>query len=48
VDGGFFCYPYFQTDPLLDSLRSEPGFDEVMQRARQRYVQFQARWAPSR
>jgi serine/threonine protein kinase/tetratricopeptide (TPR) repeat protein len=48
VDGGFFCYPYFQTDPLLDPVRREPGFDELMERARQRHFQFRARFAPSR
>jgi tetratricopeptide (TPR) repeat protein len=26
ITGGFFCYPYFQTDPLLENLRQLPEF----------------------
>jgi serine/threonine protein kinase/Tfp pilus assembly protein PilF len=44
VHGGFFCYPYFERDPLLDNIRHEPGFDQQMQDARRRHEEFKARF----
>jgi tetratricopeptide (TPR) repeat protein len=41
IGGGFFCYPYFERDPLLQSLRAEPGFQELMQQALRRHEQFE-------
>ena len=41
IDGGFFCFPYFERDPLLQNLRNEPGFQRLMNQARQRHEQFQ-------
>ena len=40
IDNGFFPYPYFKTDPLLDSVRSEPQFEELIVRARERHEAF--------
>ena len=40
VHGGFFPYPYLANDPLLDSLRREPEFLHVLDRARQRHLAF--------
>jgi tetratricopeptide (TPR) repeat protein len=40
IDGGFFPYPYFLTDPLLDNLRNEPEFNRLVDSARQRYQAF--------
>jgi DNA-binding winged helix-turn-helix (wHTH) protein/TolB-like protein len=40
IDSGFFSYPYFMTDPLLDSLRANPEFDKLMAAARQRHEAF--------
>ncbi len=40
IDGGFFPYPYFLTDPLLDSLRRQRDFSELMDAARQRHEAF--------
>jgi tetratricopeptide (TPR) repeat protein len=40
IESGFFPYPYFLTDPLLDSLRNEPEFSKLMSAARQRYDAF--------
>ncbi len=40
IDNGFFPYPYFKTDPLLDRVRSEPQFDELIVRARERHEAF--------
>lgn len=40
VEKGFFCYPYFVHDSLLDNIRSESGFSEVMEIARKRHEDF--------
>jgi serine/threonine protein kinase/tetratricopeptide (TPR) repeat protein len=42
VAGGFFCYPYFKSDPLLENIRGEPEFAVVLERARQRHERFRA------
>jgi serine/threonine protein kinase/tetratricopeptide (TPR) repeat protein len=44
IEGGFFCYPYFLRDPLLDGIRHQPGFDQLMQEARRRHEEFKARF----
>jgi DNA-binding winged helix-turn-helix (wHTH) protein/TolB-like protein/lipopolysaccharide biosynthesis regulator YciM len=41
IDNGFFPYPYFNTDPLLDSLRAERQFNVLMETARSRHEAFQ-------
>ncbi|HUA57308.1 MAG TPA: protein kinase [Verrucomicrobiae bacterium] len=46
IEGGFFCYPYFENDPLLQNLRVEPGFAPLMQQAKQRNDAFRAKFAP--
>lgn len=40
IEAGFFSYPYFIRDPLLQNLRSLAEFPRVMQLARQRYEAF--------
>jgi DNA-binding winged helix-turn-helix (wHTH) protein/TolB-like protein/Tfp pilus assembly protein PilF len=40
IDNGFFSYPYFVTDPLLESIRHEPQFTELMNKARTRHEAF--------
>ena len=42
IGGGFFCYPYFLRDPLLQSLRGEPEFQDLMNQALRRHEQFKA------
>ena len=42
IEGGFFCYPYFVRDPLLQGIRNEPEFQELMAQASQRHNQFKA------
>ncbi len=42
IGGGFFCYPYFVRDPLLQSLRNEPEFQSIIDQARRRHEQFKA------
>lgn len=44
VQGGFFCYPYFESDPLLNNLRNEPAFAEILAQARESHEQFKARF----
>ena len=41
IDHGFFPYPFFSTDPLLDSLRAERQFNVLMETARSRHEAFQ-------
>jgi hypothetical protein len=40
IENGFFPYPYFLTDPLLDNIRNEPEFNQLMNTARQRHQVF--------
>jgi serine/threonine protein kinase len=47
IQGGFFCYPYFQSDPLLANIRRSPVFDELMNEAHRRSQAFQARFSPA-
>ncbi|HTV65538.1 MAG TPA: protein kinase [Bryocella sp.] len=42
IGGGFFCYPYFVHDPLLQNLRGEAEFRSLMDQARHRHDQFKA------
>jgi DNA-binding winged helix-turn-helix (wHTH) protein/TolB-like protein len=44
IENGFFPYPYFATDPLLVSLRSESEFPKLMNAARQRHEEFNSRF----
>jgi tetratricopeptide (TPR) repeat protein len=47
IQGGFFCYPYLASDPLIAGIRQEPGFGDLMEQARSRSRAFQIRFAPS-
>jgi TolB-like protein len=40
IGGGFFCYPYFVRDPLLDNLRHETEFQSLMNQALHRHQEF--------
>jgi DNA-binding winged helix-turn-helix (wHTH) protein/TolB-like protein len=42
IEHGFFSYPYFMNDPLLESVRNEPGFPALMSVAHQRNVTFKS------
>ncbi|MCU1292731.1 MAG: tetratricopeptide repeat protein, partial [Bryobacterales bacterium] len=46
IENGFFPYPYFLTDPLLDSLRSKREFNHHMSVARQRHEAFVSSFFP--
>jgi tetratricopeptide (TPR) repeat protein len=45
IDGGFFCYPYFTNDPLLDNLRGEAEFAQLMELARRRHEDFKRQFS---
>ena len=40
IDNGFFPYPYFMSDPLLNNMHPEPQFARILDRARQRHEAF--------
>jgi DNA-binding winged helix-turn-helix (wHTH) protein/TolB-like protein/Flp pilus assembly protein TadD len=40
VEQGFFCHPYFASDPLLASLRDEPEFAAILEKARIRHEDY--------
>jgi serine/threonine protein kinase/TolB-like protein/Tfp pilus assembly protein PilF len=44
IDGGFFCYPYFLRDPLLEGLRNLPALQRQMQAARYRHEEFRKKF----
>jgi len=46
IGGGFFCYPYFRTDPLLHNIRGEPAFARLLEQARQRHERFRTTFFP--
>lgn len=41
VETGFYCHPYFLADPLLDNLRSEPKFAEILEKAKNNRARFE-------
>jgi DNA-binding winged helix-turn-helix (wHTH) protein/TolB-like protein/TPR repeat protein len=44
IERGFFSYPYIAADPLLDSLKSESEFNQLVAMARQRHEAFKRRF----
>lgn len=40
IEKGFFCYPYFLQDILLNNLRKEKEFTELLEIARKRHEEF--------
>jgi TolB-like protein/Tfp pilus assembly protein PilF len=40
VDGGFFNYPLISSDKNLDSVRDEPAFEEILEEARIKHLDF--------
>ena len=47
VEGGFFPYPYLAADPLLEPLRNEPEFAQILGISRQRHQAFRQRFFSS-
>jgi len=44
VDGGFFNYPFMLEDAFLDSVRDEPEFQEILQKAKEKHEAFRKRF----
>lgn len=44
IDHGFFAYPYFITDPLLDKIRNDPQFAPLMKIAQERHMAFKRKF----
>ena len=44
IENGFFSYPYFASDPLLDGVRSEGEFMKLMALARHRHEAFKKKF----
>jgi len=44
IERGFFCYPYFLTDPLLENIRREQEYKSLIEIARLRHEEFKARF----
>ncbi|HEX8896573.1 MAG TPA: tetratricopeptide repeat protein, partial [Terriglobales bacterium] len=42
IESGFFPYPYFASDPLLDNLRHHPEFSNLMALAQKRHDAFRS------
>lgn len=40
VEGGFFPYPYLARDPLLEGIRTDPSFTQIIDMARARHDAF--------
>jgi DNA-binding winged helix-turn-helix (wHTH) protein/TolB-like protein/Flp pilus assembly protein TadD len=47
IENGFFSFPYFTADPLLDPLRGSEEFARLMALARKRHEAFRAQFFPS-
>lgn len=44
IEGGFFCYPYFISDPLLEKLRAEAEYAQLMDAAKKRHETFKQKF----
>jgi len=44
VDGGFFCYPYISTDPLLNNINNTDEFKEIIEGVKQRHLVFKEKY----
>jgi DNA-binding winged helix-turn-helix (wHTH) protein/TolB-like protein/Flp pilus assembly protein TadD len=44
IEGGFYCYPYFKSDSLLQNIRSEPEYARLLELARVRHEEFKSQF----
>ena len=40
IEQGFFCYDYLKSDTMLENVRNEPAFKDLLEIARERHEQF--------
>ena len=45
IEGGFFCYPYISTDPLLNSIRDTEEYVAILREAKARHEDFKNTYA---
>jgi TolB-like protein len=48
IDGGFVCYPYFASDPLLEPLHNEAEFTQLLEFTRTKHEEFKRQFFPGR
>ena len=44
IDQGFFCYPYFESDPLLNSIRGDSEYATLIKKAQARHEEFKRKF----
>lgn len=44
VDGGYFNYPFMLTDSFFDSVREEPEFQKVLEKAKEKHLAFKKKF----
>ncbi|HXG66222.1 MAG TPA: winged helix-turn-helix domain-containing protein [Blastocatellia bacterium] len=44
IELGFFCYPYFASDPMLENIRKEAEYHTLMEMARTRHEDFRKKF----
>ncbi len=44
IDQGFFCYPYFESDPLLNPIRGESEYAALIKKAQARHEEFKRKF----
>jgi TolB-like protein len=44
IEGGFVCYPYFTSDPLLDNVRADSAYAAIIEQARVRHEEFKRKY----
>jgi DNA-binding winged helix-turn-helix (wHTH) protein/TolB-like protein len=44
IDLGFFCYPYFESDPLLNPIRGESEYAILIKKAQARHEEFKRKF----
>jgi serine/threonine protein kinase/tetratricopeptide (TPR) repeat protein len=47
IEMGYFCYPFFLTDPFLDSVRDEPEFRKLLSIAKEKHEAFKKKYYAS-
>lgn len=44
VDKGFFCYPFFNNDPLMENIRKNSEFETTLKKAQDRHQDFKIKF----
>ena len=46
ADDGFACCPWFAADPLLEPIRQDPGYEQLLKELRDRFDAARSRYEP--